>query len=264
MNIGFIGFGKMGEAIVRGILNNNQINYTIYAIDSNEERNKLIKELGLKTAKSYKELIYNCKIIFLVVKPQNYKDLLNKIKEYVTEDKIIVSIAAGISTSFISDNLEKAVPIIRVMPNTPLLIGLGATALCKNSKVKESEFNIVKSVFETSGVVEVIPEDQMNSIISVNGSSPAYIYLFAKAVIDYAQSQGIEKSVATNLICSTLKGSAEMIKTQNKTPDELIKDVSSPGGTTLKALETLNETNFYDSIKKAMESCTKRAQELEN
>ena len=121
---------------------------------------------------------------------------------------------------------------------------------------------MVKSMFATSGVVEVLPESQMNTVIAVNGSSPAYIYLFAKAMCDYACEQGIDANAAMELTCATLKGSAEMLMKSGDTPDTLIKKVSSPGGTTLAALEVLNNGGFYENIKSAMDACTRRAEEL--
>ena len=131
--------------------------------------------------------------------------------------------------------------MVRAMPNTPLLLGKGATALCKASNVTDQVFHMVLDIFAASGDVAVLTEDKMNTVIAVNGSSPAYIYLFAKAVVDWAAAQNIENKTALELICKTLEGSAEMLRSSGNTPDELIKMVSSPGGTTLKAMEALKE-----------------------
>ena len=148
------------------------------------------------------------------------------------------------------------------MPYTPLLLGCGASALCPCGNVSDEEFEEVRKLFACSGVTERLDESQMNAVISVNGSSPAYIYLFAKAMADYACEQGISTEAAMNLICATLKGSAEMLMRSGDSPDTLIKKVSSPGGTTLAALKVLEERNFYEAIKSAMDACTKRAEEL--
>ena len=148
------------------------------------------------------------------------------------------------------------------MPNTPLLLGCGATALCPSDNISDEDFDFVKRIFSASGVCQVLPENQMNTVISVNGSSPAYIYLFAKAMRDYAIEQGISESSAMELICSTLKGSAEMLTKSGDDVDTLIRKVSSPGGTTLAALDVLDRGGFYENIKEAMAACTKRAGEL--
>ncbi|MGN0460505.1 MAG: pyrroline-5-carboxylate reductase family protein, partial [Ruminococcus sp.] len=149
-----------------------------------------------------------------------------------------------------------------VMPNTPLLLGKGATALCPSQNISKEDFEIVKDMFALNGTVEVFGEEHMNEIIAVNGSSPAYIYLFAKAMADYAQECGIPYESALNLVVATLEGSAAMLRDSGDSPDTLIKKVSSPGGTTIAALDTLEEYKFYDAVKSAMASCTRRAEEL--
>ena len=151
--------------------------------------------------------------------------------------------------------------MVRVMPNTPLLLGVGATAVSRRN-ISDEDFKYVYDMFANGGVVEILDESQMNSVIAVNGSSPAYIYLFAKAMVDYAEKEGIAYEAALKLVCATLKGSAEMLENSGDTPDVLIKKVSSPGGTTLKALEKLDEKDFYNSVVEAMDACTKRADEL--
>ena len=148
------------------------------------------------------------------------------------------------------------------MPNTPLLLGKGASALCPSDNISDEDKQIVYNMFAGSGVCEYITEEHMNEIISVNGSSPAYIYLFAKAMADYAQECGIDYDKAMNLICATLEGSAKMLKESGDSADTLIKKVSSKGGTTIAALDCLESLGFYDAVKKGMAACTKRAEEL--
>ena len=148
------------------------------------------------------------------------------------------------------------------MPNTPLLLKKGASALCPSGNISEEDKQIVYDMFAGSGVCEYITEDHMNEIIAVNGSSPAYIYMFAKAMADYAVSVGIDYGKALNLICATLEGSAAMLKESGDTPEVLIEKVSSKGGTTIEALNKLREHGFTEAIDDAMKACTKRAEEL--
>ena len=148
------------------------------------------------------------------------------------------------------------------MPNTPLLLGAGATALCRGKSVPDDEFERVKEIFAASGMVEVLPEEQMNAVISVNGSSPAYVYLMAKAMVDGASEQGIDPKTALRLVAGTLEGCAKMLTDSGHSPDELIRMVSSPGGTTLKALDVLYDRHFESALKDAMLACTRRAEEL--
>lgn len=261
--IGFIGAGNMATAIINGLLASDFAGPSSLAVfDVAADKMSAFEERGVSVKASAKELVDSSNIVVLAVKPQNYKEVLEDIASVIKESNVIVSIAAGISTSYIHDIIKKDCYIVRVMPNTPLLLGYGSTAMCKPENMPEELFKTVYNMFAISGVVEILPESLMNTVISVNGSSPAYIYLFAKAMTDYAIEQGISYDSALNLVCAALTGSAEMLKHSGDSPDTLIKKVSSPGGTTLKALESLDNDKFYDAVKKAMEACTKRAEEL--
>ena len=261
--IGFIGAGNMATAIINGMLSNNVVEAEdIYVFDLDENKLLTMKEKGINACSTAVQVVENSHFVVLAVKPQNYAEVLEDIKNVVTISTVMVSIAAGISIGYVISCLGTDCACVRVMPNTPLLLGCGATALCPSKNISKKDFSVVKSMFETSGVVQVLPESQMNTIISVNGSSPAYIYLFAKAMCDYAQEQGINPNTALELACATLKGSAEMLMKSGDSPDTLIKKVSSPGGTTLAALDVLNKGNFYENIKDAMAACTNRAEEL--
>jgi pyrroline-5-carboxylate reductase len=260
--IGFIGAGNMAGAIIEGILSNGvALAKDIGVIDISSEKCQRFKERGVVIFDTYKELADFCNIIFLAVKPQNYDEVLNALKG-LTDGRIIVSIAAGISTGYIKSRIGENSRVVRAMPNTPLLLGCGATALCQVPPVNDEDFDKIKNIFAAGGSVDVLPEEKMNAVISVNSSSPAYVYLFAKAVIQGAVEQGIEAATATALIAKTLEGSAKMIEQSGYSPDELIKMVASPGGTTLKALEGLYEHDFEGSIIDAMKRCTNRAEEL--
>lgn len=261
--IGFIGTGNMAGAIIGGILKKEiarPAGITVY--DIRAEKTAPYAQRGLKAASSIGALSDASDVVFLSVKPQNYEEVLAELAKSVRPSQIIVSIAAGISTSYIRSRLGSGAKVVRVMPNTPLLLGEGASALCRGEHVTEDEFDFVKDIFASGGVVEELPEDKMNAVIAVNGSSPAYVYLFAKAVIDEAAAEGIDAETAKRLISKTLVGSAKMLTSSGKTPDELITMVSSPGGTTLKALEALYEHGFEGAVADAMRRCTKRAEEL--
>lgn len=261
--IGFIGAGNMATAIINGLLKNKVVApENINVFDVNENQLKLMAEKGVTTCDTSTKVVTDSNIIVLAVKPQNYEEVLSGVKDSVSEEKIFVSIAAGISISYVQKSLECNCPMVRVMPNTPLLLGKGATALCPSDNISDEDFSVVKDMFGLNGAVEVFTEDHMNEIIAVNGSSPAYIYLFAKAMADYANECNIPYESALNLIVATLEGSAAMIKDSGDSLDTLIKKVSSPGGTTLAALKTLEDYKFYDGIKEAMKSCTNRAEEL--
>ena len=261
--IGFIGAGNMAGAIIGAILKKNiAIPADLYICNRSKEKCLRFKDMGLNIVNDIEELVTLSDIIFLAVKPQDYEKVLIELKTSLNNNKILVSFAAGISTNYIKEIVGFNCKVVRAMPNTPILLGEGATALCNCDPLTGDEFNSVKAIFEAGGVAVVLPEDKMNAIIAVNGSSPAYVYLFAKAVIDGAVEQGIDKETAKILFCKTLIGSAEMLTKSGKSPEELITMVASPGGTTLKALEALYEHKVETAIIDAMERCTKRAEEI--
>ncbi len=261
--IGFIGVGNMATAILNGMLNNSFVNpQDVYLFDLDDNKCADFISKGANKSADIKDLTSCCDIIVLAVKPQNYADVLADLSALDCTDKVFVSIAAGISISYVRSMLNQNVRVVRVMPNTPLLLSKGASALCPSDNVSVEDFEPIKTMFELSGVVEIIEESHMNEIISVNGSSPAYIYLFTKAIVDYAQSCGIDREKALNLICATLEGSAHMMRSSGDDLDTLIKKVSSPGGTTLAALNSFAENKFTDIMNEAMTACTNRAEEL--
>ncbi|MCQ4022531.1 MULTISPECIES: pyrroline-5-carboxylate reductase [unclassified Ruminococcus] len=259
---GFIGAGNMATAIINGMLKAGTSPDSLVVFDVDKEKCAVMADKGIKIADSGAQLMQECYYTVLAVKPQQLPTVLDELKAVCDESKVVVSIAAGISTDYLQKNLGVTCPCVRVMPNTPLLLGCGATALSKTDNVSDIDFAEVKSMFDNSGITAVISEDKMNAIISVNGSSPAYFYLFAKAMQEYAVEQGIDADTAMQLICATMKGSAEMLVKSGDDAQTLIKKVSSPGGTTLKALDVFYENKTEQTIKDAMAACTKRALEL--
>ncbi len=262
MKIGFIGAGNMATAIIGGLVRSGFEKKDIFVYDVFKEKLSTFANMGLSVSDSSLSLTKEADIIVLAVKPQQYGEVIEGISSEATMDKTFVSIAAGITIDFVRRKLSINAPVVRVMPNTPLLLGKGATALSPSDNVSDEVFGVVKGMFECSGVVEILPESLMNAVISVNGSSPAYIYLFAKAVCDSAEAQGIDREVAMKLFAKVLEGSAEMLRSSGDDPDTLIQKVSSKGGTTIAALERLYAHGFEEAIDDAMKACTKRAEEL--
>lgn len=259
---GFIGAGNMASAIINGMLKSGADPNGILVFDLDKEKCGAMLAEGIGVAESGASVVEKSDYIVLAVKPQQLQEVLVQVKDSCNENKIFVSIAAGISIEYIRKNLGVKCPCVRVMPNTPLLLGCGATAISRSENLCDEDFDAVKSMFENSGITEVIPEDKMNAIISINGSSPAYFYLFARAMQEYAVSQGFDPNMAMRLICATMKGSAEMLINSGDDASTLIKKVSSPGGTTLEALDVFYKSGTEQVIKEAMQACTNRAVEL--
>ena len=261
--IGFIGAGNMATAIINGILTNKAKSAEdICVFDPDVSKCEAMQKKGVGCAASSAELVEKSDIIVLAVKPQNYDEVLSSVSGAVSESDIFVTIAAGISIEYVRKGLGKNCPMVRVMPNTPLLLGKGATAICRSENISDADFDEVYKMFALSGDVALLPEDQMNAIIAVNGSSPAYIYLFAKAMTDYAVSVGIDRDTALRLVCKTFEGSAEMLRSGTDTPEQLIEKVCSKGGTTIEAMKILEEKKVPEIISEAMAACTRRAEEL--
>lgn len=265
INVGFIGAGNMGFAIMKGIAQSglcDELSIQLSAYDNDAEKLKRLEGYGVSVCASAQELAERCKYVFLAVKPQQLDEVLESIRSVVTDDSVIVSICAGITGEYIKSKTNLNAKVVLVMPNTPLLLGEGASALAKAEPVVQEEFDLVCKIFSSCGKIAVVPENKMKEIIAINGSSPAFIYLYSKAFIDYAKSEGIDEEVAKTLFAQTLIGSAKMITDSGYSIDELIKMVSSKGGTTIAGLEKLYEGGLEETAKKACEACTKRAYEL--
>lgn len=263
LQIGFIGVGNMAGAFLKSIIESKAWpTKQIYLYDHHAEKMEPFAKKGAKVCKSSAQLTQLCDVVILAVKPQNFQNLLFEIHDYANECKTFVSIAAGISISYIKNKLCGDCPVVRAMPNMPLLIGLGATAVCKSENVNEEIFKTICMLFSCCGKTVEISENQMDAIVSVSGSSPAYIYLLAKAVIDFAVSQGINSETAKELFCQTLKGSAEMILRSDVTLDSMINSVCSKGGTTIAAMEVFEKSGTEKIFKDAMTACMRRSAEL--
>lgn len=256
--LGFIGAGNMGSAIMKGIAA-GKLDAEVYAFDRDPEK---LAAVPAKPCSSEAEVVSVCKYVLLAVKPQVLGDVLDAVKPAVTSETVFISICAGISEQFIRSRTVPDAKVVLVMPNTPMMLGMGASAMSTDDKTSSEEFAFARSVIESCGIAEIVPIDKMKEIICINGSSPAFIYLFAKGFVDYAAANGIDSGAALRLFAATLKGSAEMLTSSGMSVDALIKQVSSPGGTTIAGLEKLYEGRLTDDVSAACEACTRRAYEL--
>ena len=261
--IGFIGFGNMAKAICAGLLKANLVKPAdICAYDVFDGARESAAALDIAVCKSESDVVSSANYVFLCVKPQSFTEVLSAIRPYVNLQKhVFLSIAAGITTASIQQILGEAA-LIRAMPNTPLLLASGTTALCKTPTVSNAAYAFIKRIFASVGTVYELPENKFNEVINVNGSTPAYVYFIADIVAQYAQKNGIAYSVALDMFCDTLIGSAQMMKESGKTPQELMDMVSSKGGTTVAALDAFRENGLEIALSAGMDACLKRAYEL--
>lgn len=261
LRLGVIGAGNMATAILDGVVARGLFPPERIVV-SNPHTDKLShpKELGVSVTCDNRAATEGADLILLGVKPQKLNDVLGGIADCCA-GKCVISIAAGISTDWIRARLPGAL-VVRAMPNTPLQLGLGATAVAQAPHVPEGLFQTVCEIFAAVGLVSVIPEAQMDTVIPVNGSSPAFFFRMADGMVRWASGQGMDPRAALELCTSTMKGAAEMLLRSGKTADELMRQVCSPGGTTLAALGAFDEHDFDGLLFDAMDRCARRAREL--
>ena len=261
--IGFLGTGNMGTAILKGIAGSSMKSETkLYAYNPTAAKVDALASYGVQKCSSEAEVAAASQYLFLAIKPQKFDEVLPRIADAITEDTVLVSIAAGIGVEYIRKLTKPNAKVVLAMPNTPLLLGCGATALATEAPVSDAEFAVVRRIFDACGMTAVIEPAQMKEIIAINGSSPAFIYLFAKGFLDYAELVGLSGDVAKELFAQSLIGSAKMITDSGYSIAELIRQVSSPGGTTLAGLDRFYAGNLTDVVQDACDHCTRRAYEL--
>lgn len=261
--IGFIGAGHMASAIIASLPGNGYAKENIYIYDINEQVQSSFAADGFRTLPGAVDVVNFSDIIFLAVRPAEMKSVITAISPYVTNRKVLVSVAAGVSIGTIKKWAGKGCKVIRVMPNIAMSIGMGAAALSYEMPITYNEFTAVRNIFELSGVVEVIPESKMNEIVAVNGSGAVYLYTLANSMIKGAVNQGIDPEVARRLTFQTLLGATRMMIAGGDNVEELIRKVCSPNGTTSKIVDILDKRGFSQIVSDSMLSCTKRATELE-
>ncbi len=261
--LGFIGVGNMANAIISSILNRNILNHEnilVYDVDSAKVQE--MAKNGVTARFSPAEVAEESDYLLLAVKPQHFETVLKAIKGKVRPETVVISIAAGISARHIKNALEFDCKVVLVMPNTPLLIGHGSTAMAMVAPTSQGELDFVCRLFEGEGTVERISSEMMAEVIPLNGSSPAFIYRYAQLFVEMGQSMGFKEEVANRLFCHSLIGAAKMMLESGKTHEELIKMVSSPGGTTIAGLKALDEAGFPEAVRQGIRACVNRAHEL--
>lgn len=262
MKIGFIGGGNMAEALIKGIRGKGQgARVDIIVSEPREERRKYLEQTyNVKTTIDNKEVASSCDIIILAIKPQNMEAVLDEIKDLITDEKTVVSIAAGITFSYLQSRL-KTKKLVRVMPNTPALIqeGMSVMSLCECSTDKD--IATVREIFMSVGRVLILPEKYMNAVTALSGSGPAFIAFFIEAMIEGGIKMGLTRDNATELAIQTLIGTAKLLET-GMPPERLREMVTSPGGTTAAGLKVFDEKGLKDMVTQAIESAINRAREL--
>lgn len=262
--IGFIGLGKMATAILSGIIDANFVSADcIYGIDLDEVACNLIKDkYCINLVTTNKDLIKNVDIVILCVKPFAMKDLLQEISSFLTSDKVVVSIAAGVSTATIESFLNENIEVIRVMSNTPALLKSGMTAVVKGKNATSETASYILNLCQNIGKAVITDEKYIDVITALSGSGPAFYYYIINQMALSAQKEGLDYPTALLLSAQTALGAAKMILETGKSPEELINAVTTPNGCTEVGNNCLNSSNLADILDNTITKTKIRAYEL--
>lgn len=264
MKIGFIGLGNMATAMIGGVIQ-KEIFKPEEIIGSNRSegaRIKIKENFHIVTTETNIEVAEKAEIIVLSIKPQFYQTVIEEIKDSVSQDKIIISIAPGKTLQWIEDLFGKQMKIVRCMPNTPALVGEGCTGVCYNNQVTEAETEKVLTILSGFGKASVVAEHMMDAVVGVSGSSPAYVFMFIEAMADAAVAEGLPRKQAYEFAAQSVLGSAKMVLETGKHPAELKDMVCSPGGTTIQAVRVLEKKGLRSAVIEAMEACIEKSKNM--
>ena len=262
--IGFIGAGNMAEAMIGGLIRGNHVPATkIAASDPRKERiEELRKQFGIDVTTVNREIVERSGLVVLSVKPQIMDKILREVGEHMKPGTLVVSIAAGVDTATIEEAVAAGVRVVRAMPNTPALVGAGATAIAAGKHASETDLATAKAMFDAVGITVELDESHLDAVTGLSGSGPAYIFLILEALSDAGVKVGLSRRNATRLAAQTVMGSAKMLIDTDEHPGKLKDMVTSPGGTAIAGLHTLEEGGLRTTLINAVETATKRAREL--
>lgn len=264
MKLGFIGTGNMAEAIIGGVIRGNLVKPEEIIGSNRSEAGRIrVKErYGIHVTENNSEVAAKAEILVLSVKPQFYEGVIAEIRDEVRQDQIIITIAPGKTLAWLKEKFGKEVKIVRTMPNTPAMVGEGMTAACANEFVTKEEMEAACAILESFGKVEVISEHLMDVVVSVSGSSPAYVFMFIEAMADAAVADGMPRAQAYKFAAQAVLGSAKMVLETGKHPGELKDMVCSPAGTTIEAVRILEREGLRSAVIEAMKACAEIARNM--
>ena len=262
ISVGVIGAGVMGEAIIAALIAYGVKPELITISEKRKDRtDELIKRYGISVAEISGN-VSKAQALLLVVKPQDMAGVLSEIKSSLNPDAVVVTFAAGKTISFVSDALGTGNPVIRVMPNTATLVGVGMAAISLGSGVTTEQSHFVTGFLAATGKVVELPEELQDAVTATSGSGPAYFFRFVEAMVDGAKALGLSHEVATELTVQTMIGAAKLLESSGKSATTLRENVTSPNGTTAAALASLDANKISTLVATAMKAARDRSQEL--
>ena len=254
--IGIIGVGNMGYTLLKGVLKIYGKKEIVFTEVNKKQATKVLRETDTTFVDSDEACAAAAKYIVLAVKPQYYDPVLANIAGALTEENVVISIAPGMSIDYLKSKLGQDKRIVRAMPNTPALLGEGMTGVSYDPALfDEEEKKVIISFFESLGKMEILPENLLDAVTCISGSSPAFVYMFIEALADGGVKYGLPRDVAYTMAAQAVAGSARMVLETEEHPGKLKDMVCSPGGTAITAVATLEECGFRNAIIKAIDAC---------
>jgi pyrroline-5-carboxylate reductase len=261
MRIAILGTGKIGESLLAGLRSSDWAD--IIATSRREERTaELHERYGVEATTSNAEAIRGADVVVLGVKPQDIETLLGEVGHLLTSEQTVLSVAAAITTARIERHLADNVPVVRAMPNTPATVHEGVAGMCAGKHASREDMDRAGTVLRAVGAVVEVPENQMDAITALSGSGPAYYALLAEAMIDGGLLLGLSREISTKLVVQTMLGTAKMLRDEHIHPVELREMVTSPGGTTIRAIRELEQAGVRAAFLNAINAAMERSKEL--
>lgn len=264
MKIGFIGLGNMARAMIGGMLQKEivQKEDIVGSAKSKETLEMIHNTYGIETRTRNVEVAKETDVLILAVKPQFFQTVIEEIREEVSADTLVVSIAAGKTLAWIGQAFCKELKLVRCMPNTPALVGAGCTGVCVNAHVSQEEADFCLRLMESFGKASLVPESLMDAVGAVSGSSPAYVFMFIEAMSDAAVAAGMPRVQAYEFAAQAVYGAAKLVLESGKHPGELKDMVCSPGGTTIQGVRVLEERGMRGAVMDALGAAVEQSRKL--
>ena len=261
-NLGIIRCGKIAYALAKGMVQKSNLWKTIFVNDIDQERVNIFKSEFGTIEKALPDLVRDSDVIIMAVKPDQANEVFNQTQGTWTQDKLLVSVMAGVKLATLERLTGNFARVIRVMPNTPCLVNSGITAISRGRTAVDEDVLLVKELFGTVGNTVMVEEKLMDAVTAVSGSGPAYIFLVAESMVNAAVNVGLDIGTARSLVLQTLKGSALLLEISGKHPAVLREEVCSPAGTTIAGVKCLEEAGIRGAFFQAIEEAFRRSIEL--
>jgi pyrroline-5-carboxylate reductase len=263
--IAVVGAGNIGRALIGGMLTAHELEPS--QVRATRRNPDAIRDLetgypGIRAGSDNRAAVDGASIVVLAVKPQNAAAVVAEIREAVADDALVISVLAGLTTDGLARSFGRPLSVVRAMPNTPMIVDQGATALAAGERADEAHLALARQLFEAVGMVEIVPEYLMDAVTGLSGSGPAYVYMFIEALTDGGVKQGIPRPQAFRLAAQTVFGAAKLVIESGKHPAILRDEVTTPGGTAIAAVADLEAHGLRTMLINAVATATKRSSEL--